>query len=217
MAPGNRAHPGKNAGPFMTVGAVGAELQRRPEKIRVPAPSRRFFRRSPLAPGREADYTPGPALEGWPSGRRRTPGKCVYLKRVSWVRIPHPPPVSPSRKPLNWNGPPRADGPGPRRPGRGMAPSRASVLPAPAEHRPWAAPRGPPPRFPTQPAPTVGHGRKRLRRVRALAVAKVAAPVTVKAEGASAAQRETAARPSRPPRRGPSAPRTDWCGAGTPV
>jgi len=26
--------------------------------------------------------------ERWPSGRRRTPGKCVYLTRVSWVRIP---------------------------------------------------------------------------------------------------------------------------------
>ena len=30
--------------------------------------------------------------DGWPSGRRRAPGKCVYVKSVSWVRIPpHPP------------------------------------------------------------------------------------------------------------------------------
>ena len=27
-------------------------------------------------------------MERCPSGRRSTPGKCVYLKRVSWVRIP---------------------------------------------------------------------------------------------------------------------------------
>ena len=27
-------------------------------------------------------------LERWPSGRRRTPGKCVYAKSVSRVRIP---------------------------------------------------------------------------------------------------------------------------------
>ena len=31
--------------------------------------------------------------DGWPSGRRRAPGKCVYVKSVSWVRIPPPPPV----------------------------------------------------------------------------------------------------------------------------
>ena len=29
-------------------------------------------------------------LEGCPSGRRSTPGKCVWLKRSSWVRIPPP-------------------------------------------------------------------------------------------------------------------------------
>ena len=34
------------------------------------------------------------APEGWPSGRRRTPGVRVYLKRVSRVRIPPPPPHS---------------------------------------------------------------------------------------------------------------------------
>src|SRR5581483_8913582 len=34
-----------------------------------------------------------PALpEGWPSGRRRTPGKCVDVNSVSRVRIPPPPP-----------------------------------------------------------------------------------------------------------------------------
>ena len=32
-------------------------------------------------------------IERWPSGRRRTPGKCVYAKSVSWVRIPPAPPV----------------------------------------------------------------------------------------------------------------------------
>ena len=30
--------------------------------------------------------------ERWPSGRRRTPGKCVYGNPVSWVRIPPAPP-----------------------------------------------------------------------------------------------------------------------------
>ncbi len=30
--------------------------------------------------------------EQWPSGRRRTPGKCVYVKSVSRVRIPPAPP-----------------------------------------------------------------------------------------------------------------------------
>jgi hypothetical protein len=34
----------------------------------------------------------GVVTDGWPSGRRRAPGKCVYVKSVSWVRIPpHPP------------------------------------------------------------------------------------------------------------------------------
>src|ERR1043165_236557 len=32
--------------------------------------------------------------ERWPSGRRRTPAKRVYLKRVPRVRIPLSPPVS---------------------------------------------------------------------------------------------------------------------------
>ena len=26
--------------------------------------------------------------DGWPSGLRRTPGKCVYVHSVPWVRIP---------------------------------------------------------------------------------------------------------------------------------
>jgi hypothetical protein len=26
--------------------------------------------------------------DGWPSGLRRTPGKCVYVYSVPWVRIP---------------------------------------------------------------------------------------------------------------------------------
>ena len=34
------------------------------------------------------------ATEQWPSGRRRTPGKCVYGKTVSRVRIPPAPPQS---------------------------------------------------------------------------------------------------------------------------
>ena len=29
--------------------------------------------------------------ERWPSGRRRTPGKCVNVTSVSWVRIPFSP------------------------------------------------------------------------------------------------------------------------------
>ena len=33
-----------------------------------------------------------PQVERWPSGRRRSPAKGVYLKRVSWVRIPSSPP-----------------------------------------------------------------------------------------------------------------------------
>jgi hypothetical protein len=45
-----------------------------------------------LAEAERRDYTPPPEMDGWPSGRRRTPGKCVYLKRVSWVRIPPRPP-----------------------------------------------------------------------------------------------------------------------------
>ena len=32
-------------------------------------------------------------MESWPSGRRRTPGKCVGSKRVSRVRIPNSPPL----------------------------------------------------------------------------------------------------------------------------
>ena len=36
----------------------------------------------------------GVVTDGWPSGRRRAPGKCVYVKSVSWVRIPPHPPVS---------------------------------------------------------------------------------------------------------------------------
>ena len=37
----------------------------------------------------------GRIAEQWPSGRRRTPGKCVYVKSVSRVRIPPaPPPAS---------------------------------------------------------------------------------------------------------------------------
>ena len=38
------------------------------------------------------DYGPRPP-DRWPSGRRRAPGKCVYVKSVSWVRIPPCPPV----------------------------------------------------------------------------------------------------------------------------
>lgn len=37
---------------------------------------------------------PCPGEEGWPSGLRRTPGERVHRK-VSWVRIPPPPPVAP--------------------------------------------------------------------------------------------------------------------------
>jgi hypothetical protein len=32
-------------------------------------------------------------LERWPSGLRRTPGKCVYVNSVPRVRIPLSPPV----------------------------------------------------------------------------------------------------------------------------
>ena len=39
-------------------------------------------------------------LDGWPSGLRRTPGKCVYVKSVPWVRIPP--------HPLRWRRPHRA-------------------------------------------------------------------------------------------------------------
>ena len=37
-------------------------------------------------------------LERWPSGRRRAPGKCVYPKRVSWVRIPLSPRILEKRR-----------------------------------------------------------------------------------------------------------------------
>ena len=40
------------------------------------------------------DYVPRPP-DRWPSGRRRAPGKCVYVKSVSWVRIPPHPPSTP--------------------------------------------------------------------------------------------------------------------------
>lgn len=33
------------------------------------------------------------APERWPSGRRRSPAKGVYVKSVSWVRIPSSPPL----------------------------------------------------------------------------------------------------------------------------
>ena len=33
------------------------------------------------------------AREGWPSGLRRTLGKRVGVKSVTWVRIPPPPPA----------------------------------------------------------------------------------------------------------------------------
>ena len=45
--------------------------------------------------------------ERWPSGRRRTPGKCVYAKSVSWVRIPPSPQINtykiPTKKNVNLN------------------------------------------------------------------------------------------------------------------
>jgi hypothetical protein len=40
-------------------------------------------------------------LERWPSGRRRTPGKCVY-GNVSRVRIPPSPPNNETSHPLGW-------------------------------------------------------------------------------------------------------------------
>jgi hypothetical protein len=38
-------------------------------------------------------YAVNEPRDGWPSGLRRTPGKCVYVKSVPWVRIP-PRPLS---------------------------------------------------------------------------------------------------------------------------
>ena len=32
-------------------------------------------------------------MERWPSGRWRTPGKCVTAKSGSWVRIPFSPQI----------------------------------------------------------------------------------------------------------------------------
>ena len=68
----------------------GARLPARAEPVgRVPkgCPARGASLKVPLLAGH------GPLLrDGWPSGRRRAPGKCVYVKSVSWVRIPpHPP------------------------------------------------------------------------------------------------------------------------------
>src|SRR5687767_15920759 len=39
-------------------------------------------------------FTPWQAPESWPSGRRRTPAKGVWVKSPSRVRIPLSPPVS---------------------------------------------------------------------------------------------------------------------------
>ena len=43
-------------------------------------------------PPLDAPFQPIRHAERWPSGRRRTPGKCVYGNPVSWVRIPPAPP-----------------------------------------------------------------------------------------------------------------------------
>ena len=57
--------------------------------------------------------------EGWPSGRRRTPGERVYGFPVSWVRIPPPPPRTEEAFTASWvygdGG--AVDGPGVRRQG----------------------------------------------------------------------------------------------------
>lgn len=59
--------------------------------VGVGAAERRRTARRGLPRGRGTTKFRAPA-EGWPSGRRRAPGKCVYVKSVSWVRIPpHPP------------------------------------------------------------------------------------------------------------------------------
>ena len=67
--------------------------------------------------------------EGWPSGRRRTPGERVYGFPVSWVRIPPPPPRTEEAFTASWvygdGG--AVDGPGVRRQGpRGRPSARAA-------------------------------------------------------------------------------------------
>jgi hypothetical protein len=59
--------------------------------------------------------------DGWPSGLRRTPGKCVYVNSVPWVRIPPRPSFFPNYScgmlPFPAR-PPRAGGEGRATPGR---------------------------------------------------------------------------------------------------
>ncbi len=59
--------------------------------------------------------------ERWPSGRRRTPGKCVYGNPVSRVRIPPSPPDSSKGAP---SGPFCMVGPG----ARGFEPERSKMM-----------------------------------------------------------------------------------------
>ena len=75
---------------------------------RLAEPRIRRYRRALAFPGAQAamrqratnalkqrsDSAQGSHAERWPSGRRRTPGKCVYVKSVSWVRIPPAPPLT---------------------------------------------------------------------------------------------------------------------------
>ena len=65
---------------------------------------------------------PFQCAERWPSGRRRTPGKCVWVKSSSRVRIPPAPPL-PCREPAI--GPPQ---------GR-KAPSNLAIFRMPSEPR----------------------------------------------------------------------------------
>jgi hypothetical protein len=56
--------------------------------------------RGPGSVAFEAVPVAGPAPESWPSGRRRTPAKGVWVKSPSRVRIPHSPPYTNEKAPL---------------------------------------------------------------------------------------------------------------------
>ena len=62
----------------------------------LPERARRQYSCRPSQPARSAAQAPGSAdraPERWPSGRRRTPAKGVWVKSPSRVRIPLSPPI----------------------------------------------------------------------------------------------------------------------------
>ncbi len=61
----------------------------------------------PVNPVSRVRISPCPSAQircwdGWPSGLRRTPGKCVYVNSVPWVRIPPRPSNPPVHRRPAW-------------------------------------------------------------------------------------------------------------------